>query len=67
MVAHTFNPGIQKVEAGGSLEFKASLFYRMSSRTAKATHRNLPGRKKKKKRKEKKGKVKKRKNKEKGE
>jgi hypothetical protein len=27
MVAHAFNPGTQEIEAGGSLEFQASLDY----------------------------------------
>jgi hypothetical protein len=31
---------IQEAEAGGSLEFKASLVYEVSPRTAKATQRN---------------------------
>jgi hypothetical protein len=38
MVAHTFNPSIQ--EAGISVKFEASLVYRVSSRTARATQRN---------------------------
>jgi hypothetical protein len=36
-MGHTFNPSFKKAEAG---EFKASLIYRASSRTAKATQRN---------------------------
>lgn len=28
MVAHAFNPNTREAEAGGSLEFKASLVYR---------------------------------------
>ena len=36
MVAHTFNPSTWEAEAGRS-EFEASLVYRVSSRTAKAT------------------------------
>jgi len=40
VVAHTFNPSTWEAEAGGSLEFKASLVYRVSSRTARATKRN---------------------------
>jgi hypothetical protein len=40
VVAHAFNPSTQEAEAGRSLEFEASLVYRVSSRTAKATHRN---------------------------
>ena len=39
VVAHAFNPSSQETEAGGSL-FKASLVYRVSSRTAKATQIN---------------------------
>jgi hypothetical protein len=40
VVAQAFNPSTQEAEAGRSLEFKASLDYRVSSRTAKATQRN---------------------------
>jgi hypothetical protein len=40
VVAHTFNPSTWEAEAGGFLEFKASLVYRVSSRTARATRRN---------------------------
>ena len=40
MVAHTFDPSTQETEAGGFLEFEASLVYRVSSRTARATQRN---------------------------
>jgi hypothetical protein len=40
MVAHTFNPSIQEAEAGKFIEFEASLVYRVSSRTARATQRN---------------------------
>lgn len=29
MVAHAFNPSIWEAEAGGSLEFEASLLYRI--------------------------------------
>ena len=36
----TFNPIIQEAEADRSLEFKDSLVYRASSRTAKTTQRN---------------------------
>jgi hypothetical protein len=39
-VEHAFNPSTCKAEAGRSLEFKASLVYRVSSRTARATQRN---------------------------
>jgi hypothetical protein len=40
VVAHAFDPSTWEAEAGG-FEFKASLVYRVSSRTAKATERNL--------------------------
>ena len=44
MVAHTFNPSTweAEAEAGGFLisEFEASLVYKVSSRTSKATQRN---------------------------
>jgi hypothetical protein len=36
MVAYTFNPSTQEAEAGGSLEFEASLVYRLNSRTVRA-------------------------------
>jgi hypothetical protein len=39
-MGHVFNPSAKKAEAGGSLEFKASLVYRVSFRTARATQRN---------------------------
>jgi hypothetical protein len=45
-VAHAFNPSTQEAEAG---EFKASLVYRVSSRTARATQRNPVSKKTKKK------------------
>jgi hypothetical protein len=46
---HTFNLSIWEAETGKALEFKASLDYKASSRTARATQRNLVlGRKKKK-------------------
>jgi hypothetical protein len=38
MVRHAFSPTTQKAEAGGSLEFKASLVYRVSSRTTKTKY-----------------------------
>ena len=43
VVVHTFNSNTWEAEAEvmESLEFKASLIYRASSRTAKATQRNL--------------------------
>jgi hypothetical protein len=37
---HAFNPRTWEAEAGRISEFKASLVYRVSSRTARATHRN---------------------------
>ena len=37
VVAHTFNPNTQEAEAGHLGEFKSSLVYRESSRTAKVT------------------------------
>jgi hypothetical protein len=40
-VAHTFNPSNREAEASRSLQFKASLVYTVSSRTARATQRNL--------------------------
>jgi hypothetical protein len=40
MVMHTFNHSTQKAAAGRSLEFKASLVYRVNSRTARVTQRN---------------------------
>jgi hypothetical protein len=60
VVAHTFNPSTREAEAGRISEFEASLVYRVSSRTARATQRNPvlkqtnKQKKKKKKRKEKK-------------
>jgi hypothetical protein len=40
MVAHAFNPSTREAEAGGFLEFEASLIYKVSSRTARAIQRN---------------------------
>jgi hypothetical protein len=41
VVAHTFNPSTREVEAGGSLSLRqASLVYRVSSRTTRATQRH---------------------------
>ena len=37
---NTFNPSNWEAEAGKFLEFEASLVYRASSRTARATQRN---------------------------
>jgi hypothetical protein len=41
VVAHAFNPSTWEAEAGCFSEFKASLVYRVSSKTARATQRNL--------------------------
>jgi hypothetical protein len=53
VVEHAFNPSTREAEAeaGGFLSFEASLVYRVSSRTARATQRNpvLNNQKKKKK------------------
>jgi hypothetical protein len=40
VVAHAFNPSTREAEAGESLEFEASLVYKVSSRTARAIQRN---------------------------
>ena len=40
VLAHTFNHSTQEAEAGDLCEFKASLVYRVSYRTAKATQWN---------------------------
>jgi hypothetical protein len=40
MVTLAFNPSTWEAEAGEALELKASLVYRVSSRTARATQRN---------------------------
>jgi hypothetical protein len=40
VVMHTFTPSTEETEAGRPLEFEASLVYKMSSGTARATHRN---------------------------
>jgi hypothetical protein len=37
-----FNPSIWEAEAGGSLLVWRPLFYKASSRTAKATQKNMP-------------------------
>jgi hypothetical protein len=58
-VAHAFNPSTWEAKAGGFSEFKASLVYRLSSRTAKTTERNPVSKKQKPKTKKKKKKVKK--------
>ena len=39
MEVHAFNPSTQEAEAGRSLEFEASLIYKASSRTARATEK----------------------------
>jgi hypothetical protein len=53
VVAHAFNSSTWEAEAGG-FEFSASLVYRVSSRTARATRRNPASKKQKKKKKKKK-------------
>ena len=40
MVAHAFNPSTQEAEAREISEFEASLVYKVSSRTPRATQRN---------------------------
>jgi hypothetical protein len=40
VVVHAFNPSAQEAEASRSLSLKASLVYRVSSRTDKVTQRN---------------------------
>jgi hypothetical protein len=40
MVAHAFNPSTWEAETGRISEFEASLVYKVSSRTARATQRN---------------------------
>ena len=39
-VAHAYNPSTREAEAGGFLSSEASLVYKVSSRTARATQRN---------------------------
>jgi hypothetical protein len=39
-VSYIFNPRTQEAEAGRFCEFKASLVFKSSFRTAKSTHRN---------------------------
>jgi hypothetical protein len=47
VVADAFNPSTREAEAGRRIsEFKASLVYRVSSRTARATQRNPVSKKK---------------------
>jgi hypothetical protein len=53
-VAHTFNPSTREAEAGRRIsELKASLAYRVSSRTARATQRNPASKNQKRKKKKK--------------
>jgi hypothetical protein len=40
VVAHAFDPSTREADAGGFLEFEASLNYKVSSRTARAIQRN---------------------------
>jgi hypothetical protein len=54
--AHAFNPSTWEADRQIS-EFEASLIYRVSSRTARATQRNPVSKKKKKKRKKERKKV----------
>jgi hypothetical protein len=54
VVAHAFNPSTREAEAGGS-EFKASLVYKVSSRTARAIQRNPVSKNQKKKKDTRKG------------
>jgi hypothetical protein len=66
VMAHAFNPSTWEGGKGRQIsEFKASLFYRVSSRTARATQRNHVSRKEKRKKKKKKKKKKEKKNKDK--
>ena len=46
VVVHTFNPSTREAEAGDLCEFEASLVYRASSTTARATQRNPVSKKK---------------------
>jgi hypothetical protein len=46
VVAHAFNPSTREAEAGGFL-FKASLVYKVSSRTARAIQKNPASKNKK--------------------
>ena len=53
-MAHTFNPSTREAEAGRRIsELKASLAYRVSSRTARATQRNPASKNQKRKKKKK--------------
>ena len=51
MVVHAFNPSTWEAEGGG-FEFKASLVYRVSSRTATAAQKSPVSKKKKNKKKQ---------------
>jgi hypothetical protein len=51
--AHAFNPSTWEAQAGGFLEFEASLVYRVSSRQRNPVSKNQKERKKEKKREEK--------------
>ncbi|KAM7333218.1 hypothetical protein ACRRTK_006538 [Alexandromys fortis] len=42
VAVHTFSPSIFEEEAGGSLEFEASLVYKVSSRTARVVSQRNP-------------------------
>jgi hypothetical protein len=50
--AHAFNLNTQEAEAGSLCEFKASLVYRLSSRTARTTQRKLVSKNQKEKKKQ---------------
>ena len=52
MVAHVVAPSTREAEAGGFLEFEASLVYRVRFRTARATQRNPVSKNQKKKKRE---------------
>jgi hypothetical protein len=41
VVVHAFNPSTWEAEAGGISEFKASLVYKVSSRTARLNRETL--------------------------
>ena len=51
MVVHAFNPGTREAEAGGFLNLRPSLVYKVSSRTARAIKRNPVSKNQKKKKK----------------
>jgi hypothetical protein len=54
VVVHAFNPSTREAEAGRFSEFKASLVYKVSSKTARAVQRNPISKNQKRKRKKKK-------------